>query len=365
ANGTTEIAYSVKELEVAGYESEVGDPANGKVTVTNSQETTTFEVDKTWVNADGTDTWPSGVTVTVQLTADGKSVDGKTAELSAEQPSYTFESLPMYQADGTTPVEYNVEELEITGYESAIGELADGKITVTNSQETTTVTVTKEWDDNDDQDGKRTESVSVQLKAGDSNVGDPVTLNENVSWTYTWTNLPKYEGETEIEYSVEEADPPAGYEPSVDVEKNDDGTFTVTLTNTHEPEKIDINGKKTWDDKNNQDGKRPASITINLLADGKTVKTITVKESDGWKWSFTGLDKYADGKEIKYTITENPISGYVATVKGFDVTNTRTYDKLLPTGQLKWPIPVFGGLGLLLAGYGVLTLLKKRKDEET
>ena len=39
--------------------------------------------------------------------------------------------------------------------------------------------------------------------------------------------------------------------------------------------------------------------------------------------------------------------------------------QVLPTGQLKWPIPVFGGLGLLLAGYGVLTLLKKRKDEET
>ena len=33
----------------------------------------------------------------------------------------------------------------------------------------------------------------------------------------------------------------------------------------------DIIGAKTWDDNNNQDGARPASITIRLLANGTEV----------------------------------------------------------------------------------------------
>ena len=124
---------------------------------------------------------------------------------------------------------------------------------------------------------------------------------------------------------------------------------------------IGKNTFRTWDDKNNQDGKRPKSITINLLAEGATKQTIIVTAVNGWAWNFTGLPRYADGKEIKYTITENPIAGYVATVNGYNVTNTRTHDRLLPTGQLTWPIPVLGGLGLLFAGYGLWMLLRKRK----
>ena len=36
----------------------------------------------------------------------------------------------------------------------------------------------------------------------------------------------------------------------------------------HIPATIDISGSKTWNDNNNQDGKRPGSITIRLYADG-------------------------------------------------------------------------------------------------
>ena len=44
-----------------------------------------------------------------------------------------------------------------------------------------------------------------------------------------------------------------------------------TKTNSHTPEKTEVAGEKTWDDANDQDGKRPESITVNLLADGKKV----------------------------------------------------------------------------------------------
>ena len=135
ADGETEIAYSVEEVEIAGYASEVGDLTDGKVTITNTQETTEIEVDKVWANADGTTDWPEGVTVEIQLTADGEPVNGKTATLSADKPSYKFEKLVKYQADGETEIAYSVEEVEIAGYASNVGDLTDGKITVTNTQE--------------------------------------------------------------------------------------------------------------------------------------------------------------------------------------------------------------------------------------
>ena len=102
---------------------------------TNNREVTSIEVDKKWLKADGTTLdWPEDVTVDIQLTADGQAVEGKTATLSADQTSYEFEGLPKYQADGTTEIAYSVTEVEVAGYVSVVGELADGKITITNTE---------------------------------------------------------------------------------------------------------------------------------------------------------------------------------------------------------------------------------------
>ena len=85
------------------------------------------------------------------------------------------------------------------------GDMEEGfTVTNTHTPEVITVTVTKKWEDEDDQDGIRPESVSVQLYAGEDAYGDPVTLDEEGEWTYTWTELDKYEDGEEIEYTVEE-----------------------------------------------------------------------------------------------------------------------------------------------------------------
>ena len=76
-------------------------------------------------------------------------------------------------------------------------------------------------------------------------------------------------------------------------------TYTdFNVTNSHTPETIDISGSKTWDDKENQDGKRPESITIRLYADGKELRRLEVNEEDNWKWLFEDLPKYENGREI-------------------------------------------------------------------
>lgn len=121
-------------------------------------------------------------------------------------------------------------------------------------------------------------------------------------WGYSYKGLPKYEGGKELTYTITE-DTVAGYTTSV---------RGYNVTNTHTPETIDIEGSKTWNDNNNQDGKRPGSITIRLYADGRelTDKVQTVTASNGWNWKWEDLPKYANGTEITYTITEDAVENY-------------------------------------------------------
>ncbi len=89
--------------------------------------------------------------------------------------------------------------------------------------------------------------------------------------------------------------------------------------------KVDVSGVKTWDDDNDRDGARPASITVDLLRDGTPIdsKTVTLDASGTWAYSFSGLAQYdsTDGHEFDYSITEDPVAGYTTTVAGFDITN--------------------------------------------
>ena len=133
------------------------------------------------------------------------------------------------------------------------------------------------------------------------------------------------------DYKIKETDAPEGYEKlagDIDVKStdfdNNQLAYKVIKNKKKPPEKISVEGKKIWNDNNDQDGKRPDQIVINLLKNGVKFKSKTVKKDDGWKWKFEGLDKYENGKEIKYTITEEAINGYSTEILGYDVKNTRT-----------------------------------------
>ena len=116
-------------------------------------------------------------------------------------------------------------------------------------------------------------------------------------------------------------------------------TAGYVITNSHIPETTeDIREARHGDDANNQDGKRPASITIHLLANGKKLedKELTVTADDGWKWEFKDLPKYENGKEIAYTITEDAVPDYTIEINGYDVTNSYTPGKTSVTVTKSW-----------------------------
>ena len=218
-----------------------------------------------------------------------------------------------------------------------IATATDGKTTVEDEDDMpvnpdVTINVNKNWQDNDNQDGKRPEKITVELYRNNEN--EPVataTIDASTDWKYVFSKLPKYdENKNEITYKVVEGTVP---EYDTEYEVSDNG---VEIYNHHTPETTEISGSKTWDDADNQDGKRPGSIIVNLLADGEKVDSKTVTESDKWAWSFTNLDKYKAGKEIEYTVSEEPVEGYTTEVDGYNITNTHTPEKTTISGSKTW-----------------------------
>ena len=84
-------------------------------------------------------------------------------------------------------------------------------------------TVAKVWDDNNNADKKRPDSIQVQLYANGDAVGDPVVLNADGDWKYTWANLDAKKDGQEVSYSVKELEVPKNYKASY----SEDG-FTIT-----------------------------------------------------------------------------------------------------------------------------------------
>ena len=64
--------------------------------------------------------------------------------------------------------------------------------------------------------------------------------------------------------------------------------------------------KKYGTTKDNQDGKRPEKVSVNLLANGES-KTLDVTSETNWKYEFKDLPKYDEGKKIEYTVTEDHV----------------------------------------------------------
>ena len=131
-------------------------------------------------------------------------------------------------------------------------------------------------------------------------------------------------------YTVQEIQAPTGYnllEEPIKISKDDFGNdLAISRDVVNQKEKTSISGQKTWNDNDNQDGKRPSKITVNLLANGVKVASKEVKPdaTGNWTYHFDNLDVVDDaGNIIAYTVSEEPVAGYETTVEGTNITNNR------------------------------------------
>ncbi len=359
------IVYTVEETTVPIGYSVSYNQTTFTVTNTHTPQTVSVTVNKVWDDNDNQDNLRTEVTLKLKASVNGSEVlwtdlidasasgtlmdaDGLVTLSTKADESHIFANLPAkYQ--GRTIV-YTVEETTVpTGYEVTYNQ---NTLTATNTHtpDTTSITVNKVWNDNSNQDGLRTdvtlrlvatvndvevtwdELVSASASKAQMDADGLVTLTNKIDESHTFSNLPvNYQG-SPIVYTVEEVEIPEGYIAEYNQQ-------TLTVTNCHTPETIDIAGEKIWID-DDLVGRRPKSITIRLMNGDVEVDFVVVTEADGWSWSFEGVDKYENGELIEYTITEDEIKNYASEVEGYNVTNTYIPPVVPKTGDNFKPMVV-------------------------
>ena len=323
---------AIEEDENELYAAEAG----STVTITNTLLTEVTVV-KNW-DDDGDRDGVRPDELKVTLFANGEEVrsqtmtDENTLANSPDTWIYTFQGLNAYDAEGAK-INYTVTEESVTGYTGDVGDIADGEISITNSHENDTVTVsmTMTWNDDDNRENMRDE-YTVAVFIGETEVtGTRATLKAtelNKSWVLDKNDKNSHES---IEYTVKEVTTPDGYTSNVVKDTTTSG-LAYNITNTHAISYVNVNVKKVWDD-DATDAIRPESVTFYLYADyhdgkgAQQVNYVTLNDKDDWEHTFTtdhegnDLYNYANQKMVEYTIDESAVTGYV---KNINSDNLRT-----------------------------------------
>ena len=320
------INYTISEEAVRDYNTEYD---GYDIINTYNPETIKISGTKTWDDQDNQDgIRPESITVTLYDHL-GNEV-GETTATEKTNWTYTFDNLPKY-ANGEE-IKYTVKEVSVDGYET---EINDFEITNRHTPETVSYKVTKVWNDNNNQDGIRPKSITVKLYKN-GKLHATVTISAANNWTYTFKDLPKYNKGEPVIYEIVE-DEVKGYTSNVSQDKEtskDKKEYNGTITNTHNVAKKNIKVTKTWKDNNNKINKRPESITVNVLKNGKFFKQIILTKDMNWMFILNNLDKFENGKEIIYTIEEQKVKGYTTTYNGYNIINTlinkKSSNKVIP-----------------------------------
>ncbi|MBR5417324.1 MAG: Cna B-type domain-containing protein [Clostridiales bacterium] len=319
--------YTWEEVTVPTGYTQSGNTTSGtETTITNSHtaEKTSLSVKKTWVNTGSSSAQPTSVVVDLYV---GSTKVGSVTLSDANSWEDKIEDLPVYE--NGAKITYEWKEQVPSNYTDTYADNGSALTTITNtydfSTERTTAKVTKVWNDNNDNDGKRPAELEVQLLQDGVACGSSVMLTSASGWTYTKTDLPKYDASgKEYKYTWEEIGLPSDYTQSSNVTN---GTETK-ITNSHATEMVDLKVTKAWSDFNNKFGKRPASVTVNFLADGQVIDTIELSDANNWTYDYFGLYVYSNGNKIVYEFEEVEPTDYNATyaVSGNTTTITNTID---------------------------------------
>lgn len=335
-NEGTIILYTIKEEAVEGYtQKSVTTTAGFDLTNTHEIQTADYEVKKVWVDDNDRDgVRPTSITLT--LTGSDGSKYTKQMTAADNWNVVTFEHVPMF--NGGKYITYTLTENEVPSYINSIEVSEDGKhftVTNTHAPDHAIINITEVWHDENDQDGIRPRKMTAVVVGSNGNRHE-VPLHSSGDWHYTCDDLVKYwkNGQL-VDYTVE-AVTIDGYTSEV---KNL-GNNVFEVHNTHIPETISKTVTKTWKDNENQDGIRPASVTVTLTGSNAVSKTATLNEDNGWTATFENLPKRDHGNIVAYNVKESDTAGYEASVvkteDGFQLINEHDSETTMRTVTLVW-----------------------------
>lgn len=268
----------------------------------------------------------------------------------------TLQSVDVSQLEdaGVAPVVYySTEELDVEDDDSDARDLNNGSWhLLTDGTDLSTVRAIA-VDASKDEDGNSFtlgsgESLSVYLhmkapaavdlatKAGDGSTANDWYDTDNSEETALFGGAHAYNQGVMVATLTTERD---GVQPGQVLH---DGYTKVGL------KQFQVSVNKSWNDSNNQDGKRPASVTMQLLANGEPVygREVVLDASNNWSHTFTNIDRVdAQGHTINYSFAEEDVpNGYTASVRqyirdngySYTVTNTHTPEEVSVSGTKTW-----------------------------
>ena len=148
--------------------------------------------------------------------------------------------------------------------------------------------------------------------------------------------------------------------PNVHKDANDQRTLSIEpKADCAVPPTTTISVNKVWKDKNS--AKRPESVTMNLLQDGKIYDSIMLNNANDWKYTWKGLQA-----KHEYTVVEANVPGnYTALVdrenNDYTVTNTAKPGSA-KTGA---SVAIIAVIVVVLAAAGIAIAVVVRKKNTT
>ena len=363
-NAGNKIAYSVAETSVTMTDGTVytaetavklsdvftttAAPQDTTTTITNTPVTTHVPVDKAWLFADNSNTWPADVTVVVNLMKQigtGNKEVAATVTLDSSKTSHDFTNLPKYK--GMNEIVYTVEEGAVTGgtldiskFDVTVSGNAAG-FHITNTEKKAGLTITKIVTGKTvalTQEEKAKITFTITGDASfqtitktlndftESNGTYTLTLDQSngiqsgkaYTVTETGANLEKYTRVTTIESTDYQQSAENEINPTAQVTVDaTSGQGSVTVTNTYTGEKVPVEVTKSW--AKPDDLPENSSITVELSAtvEGKpyvltgvtTTQTLSATTAPAWYYKWENLPKYDDAEKlITYSVTETGIT---------------------------------------------------------
>ncbi len=201
------------------------------------------------------------------------------------------------------------------------GIMSNGTLVLGSDIEMVDISGSKIW--RGDQKENRPASIIINLLANGDLCASKEIMGEEDKWEWSFDEIPKTNVDGSlISYTVEEA-PVFGYETEI---KGSDNWFSII--NTYIPERTSRTVRKIWCDSDNQKGKRPESIQVQLMADGIAEGDIVVLSAENqWSYTWQNLLQKEGDKDIHYTVVEiGTADGYATTYSEdtFTITNTLT-----------------------------------------
>ena len=201
-------------------------------------------------------------------------------------------------------------EIHKTDFDTASGSTITLKIKNKKTEvkkKSTSFSVEKRWVLDPKLATNKPDKVTVSvLKNGVKDDNLTVVLSQENGWKASFSNLPKEDANgREIVYTVSEAEL-AGFKAAIS--GTDENGFTISNYNGG---RVVIPVTKIW--KGN--GTHPDQLNVQLFANNEKVATYTLNEGNAWQHSFDMPKLDANGEEIRYTVTEESVTGYTATTQ--------------------------------------------------